>query len=302
MKISPHIHTLFLQKITGLTKNQLFLNPLPNPLPVKEKKLYSKYLQRYNDWEPLEYILESAEFYGHRFFVDQRVLIPRNDTEVMVSEAIKKIDTQIPSAYTGISPLLKGENSDIIYIDVGTGSGCIPISVIKVTETPPSAVTPLKKRRSIDCYAIDISKKALEVANINIQKYDLEENITLLWWNLLEPMMPLLDGEKWETVIITANLPYIKQDDFENMDSSVYNNEPASALYGWENTGFELYEELMDQCQQLVAWQYAVTLFIEIGFDQIGVCREFLERRWYEYKVFRDNGWVERCVRIEISR
>ncbi|MCH2188551.1 peptide chain release factor N(5)-glutamine methyltransferase [Candidatus Gracilibacteria bacterium] len=290
MKISQHIHKLLLQKITGLNKDQLFFNPPPNPLPSKEGELYDNYIKRYLSGEPIEYIVENAEFYGFDFFVDSRVLIPRNDTEIMVEKTIEE---------------LKGKNNSI-YIDTGTGSGCIPISVVK-NITPPPSRTPLKKgRENIQYFGVDISEKALEVAHINMKRHSLEGKITLLQGNLLEPFLiprpnPLLRGEEKKDIIITANLPYIKQDDFDNMDSSVYLHEPELALYGGKETGFELYEKLLEQSSLLAQEGLRVVVFIEIGFDQKETCEKYLKSKGYEYEIFKDNGGIERCVRIEVK-
>ncbi|MDC0506003.1 peptide chain release factor N(5)-glutamine methyltransferase [Candidatus Gracilibacteria bacterium] len=257
---------LILQKITGLSKEQLFLNG-EICLTSSQQERYDNYVIRLNSGEPLEYILEQAEFYGEQFFVDKRVLIPRNDTEIMVDRAIL-------------------EPADI-YIDIGTGSGCIPVSVIKNS-----------KNMLKHAYALDISTKALEVANINIKTYDLTHHIELLESNLLEKVLDRKLHDK--QIVITANLPYIKQDDFENMDESVYLNEPKLALYGGKNTGFELYETLIGQCQELVECNSKITLFIELGFDQKDVCEEFLTSYKLAYQIFQDNGGVDRCVRVEI--
>lgn len=257
-----------LQKITGLSKEQLFLNPPPNPLPGKEGEEYEEYITRLNAWEPIEYILEKAEFYGRDFYVDNRVLIPRNDTEVMVDRVIL-------------------EQADI-YIDVWTGSWCIPISVVKNS-----------KNNFTKTYALDISDQALKVAQKNIHTHNLEKQITLLQWDLLEPIIPLITKGNLG-VVITANLPYIKQDDFDSMDSSVYLNEPKLALYWGKNTGFELYEKLIWQCQELVKSWNKIILFIELGFDQKDVCEDFLQSHNLKYKVFQDNGGVDRCVRVKI--
>ena len=277
MKISSDIHLLFIKKITGLSQEQLFLNA-PD-LSKNQKWLYDTYLKRYNSWEPLEYIIESAEFYGYHFFVDSRVLIPRNDTEIMVEKAVLSI---------------QGSSCrNVTYIDIGTGSGYIPISVVKN----------IWGKISQSC-AIDISESALKVADINRKTYHLQNTLTLYHGNLLDPIIPLLDKEGLgvvKSIIITANLPYIKQDDFENMDTPVYIHEPRIALYGWENTGFEMYEELINQAKELSDFGHQVTLFIEIGFDQKQVCETHLWKLWYEYEIFQDMGWVDRCVKIELK-
>ncbi len=278
-------HQQILQKITGLSKEQLFLKYNP-PIPLRVlspqgRKKYREYEERLESWEPIEYILEKAEFYGLDFFVDSRVLIPRNDTEIMVESVIEM-------SPHSISPIGR-EEAQIIYVDIWTGSACVPVSIIKNSE-----------QNFEKAYAIDISQKALEVAEINIQKHDLEDKINLFQWDLLEPVIPLLNKEGLG-VVITANLPYIKQDDFENMDDAVYLHEPNLALYWWKKTGFELYEKLIWQCQELQKAWNKITLFIELGFDQKDVCESFLESQWLDYEIFKDNGGVERCVWIKIN-
>jgi len=259
-------HDFLIQKITGLSKEQLFLS-WDITLNTLQQEIYNSYISRLDKWEPIEYILEQASFYGQDFFVDSRVLIPRNDTEIMVDRVV-----------------LESAN---IYIDVWTGSGCIPVSVLKNSNHNFNQI-----------YALDISNKALEVARINIENYGLKDRIELLESDLLETILEKNFHD--QQIIITANLPYIKQDDFENMDSSVYLNEPELALYGWEETGFELYEKLIWQCQELKKSWNKIILFIELGFDQKQVCEEFLQSQNLEYQIFQDNGWVDRCVRIEI--
>lgn len=101
---------------------------------------------------PSEYTLKQANFYGRDFFVDARVLIPRNDTEVLVEQALKCIHLDI-------------DVEDTVYIDVGTGSGCIPVSIVR-------EMSPLKFFQS---FAVDLSQDALEVAQKNIQQYTPEK-------------------------------------------------------------------------------------------------------------------------------
>jgi len=79
---------LIIQKVTGLSKSQLFLNP---EIDSKSQKDINLLLKRYQNGEPIEYIINNAEFYSLDFFVDQNVLIPKNDTEVMVDKAIETI-------------------------------------------------------------------------------------------------------------------------------------------------------------------------------------------------------------------
>jgi len=109
--ISQNNILIILKKITGLDKNQLFLS---DKIDDKFIEKIEEYFSRLVSGEPIEYILENAEFFNYNFFVDSRVLIPRNDTEIMILESIKEI---------------KKNNKEKILIDVWTGSSCIPISI-----------------------------------------------------------------------------------------------------------------------------------------------------------------------------
>ena len=267
-------------KVTGLTNSQLFLSEQIDDNHIENIEIY---FMRVVTWEPIEYILENANFYWLDFFVDYRTLVPRNDTEVMVDQVLEYIP----------------ENT--ILIDVWTGSSCIPISVLK-------NIPKIEKNRVLKTYVIDISEKALEVSNINIEKYNLENEIEQISWNLLDMIGPHLispKGREIEQIIITANLPYIKDWDFENMDKETVEFEPDLALYWWKETGLELYEELIYQVLELKnniplldKEGLGLVLFIEIGFDQKEVSKNFLNKLNLQFEVFKDNGGIDRCVKI----
>lgn len=247
-----------IKKITGLSDNQLFfcenLEIEENLLQELEEKLEEKV--------PFEYIINNAEFYSYDFYVDSRVLIPRNDSEIMVNETIKEIE----------------KNKKVEYIDIWTGSWCIGISVIKNSKNIEKS------------YMIDISNNALEVVKINLKKHNLK-NIEILNKDLL-----FWFKSNFAKKIITANLPYIKNDDFENMSPETIIYEPKLALYWWENTGFELYEKLINQCIKIKN----IVLFIEIWFDQKEYCESYLNSKWLKFEFFKDNNKIDRCVKIYI--
>ena len=273
MKIKKNIENLMIEKITGLSQNQLFLNDFK--LSDLNKIELEKLKKRFFNWEPIEYIVEKAEFYGLDFFVDSRVLIPRNDTEIMVEQVLEYIP----------------ENT--ILIDIWTGSSCIPISILK-------NINKLDEWRILNTYVIDISKKALEVSKINIEKYKLEDKIIQINSNLLEknPHLASPEGEEYKNIIITANLPYIKNWDFENMDKETIEFEPDLALYWWEKTGFELYEKLIFQVIEFKKDTNNIILFIEIWFYQKKIATKFLEKQNLQFEIFKDNGGVDRCIKI----
>jgi len=259
-----------LLKITGLTKSQLFLI---DEIDKKYLKDIKNSFYRLWNWEPLEYIIKNAEFYSLNFYVDSRVLIPRDDTEIIVDKAINTIINY----------------KSITLIDVGTWSSCIPISIIKNT---------IKVN---NCYVIDISKNALEVSKKNIINHNLEKKIKQINWDLLKNILSDNSYDLKKNVIITANLPYIKNNDFENIDKETIQFEPALALYWWKNTWFELYEKLIDQSINLkkIKDLNSLTLFIEIWFDQKEYSEKYLKLLNLKFKIFKDNNWINRCIKIE---
>lgn len=223
-----------------------------------------------------EYTLEKANFYGRDFFVDERVLIPRNDTELLVRVALEKLHSEI-------------DIKNMIYIDVGTGSACIPISIVE-------EMHPLKFKQAI---ALEISQDAMDVAAENIEKLT-PWKIELRESNLLSGVFHDEDLA-WKSLCISANLPYIKDGDFENMDSSVVRNEPNRALYGWSKTWFELYENLIKQCFQMkqVHKLWNIHMFIEIWFDQRVCSEKYLQELWLSFVYFADSSNIERVIYIK---
>ncbi|MDD3793244.1 MAG: tRNA (adenine(22)-N(1))-methyltransferase TrmK [Candidatus Gracilibacteria bacterium] len=255
-----------IQNELNISKSGLFL---VDEIEEEKVKKIEKKIKRLQKKEPIEYITNKSLFYSIEFFVDNRVLIPRNDSEIMVEKTIKE----------------SKKYDDILLIDVGTGSSCIPISISKNTKIEKIIV-------------IDISKDALKVSKKNIIKHDLKEAIKQLNSNLLEKL--LNKKIKNKNLIITANLPYIKDGDFRNMSKETIDFEPNIALFGGEKTGFELYEKLINQIFVLKINNdfENIILFIEIGFDQYDYSNSYLKKYNLKHEYFKDNFGINRCIKI----
>lgn len=176
----------------------------------KENPQEEEIFERLLSFEPWEYICGETEFRGHKFHVNSNVLIPRIETEQIVDIA--------------------KENSEGIknIVDIGTGSGCIAISLAKELDN------------DIPIYALDISKSALDVAQDNSKFNDVEGKITFKQYNLIE-------GLNFESpTLYIANLPYIPTDMYNKLDSSVHDFEPKLALEAG-NDGLKYYRELLTQ-------------------------------------------------------
>jgi release factor glutamine methyltransferase len=145
-------------------------------LSIWQKLRLKYFLFLYKKGYSVAAITKHKEFYGLDFFVNKHVLIPRPDTELLVAEAIEEIKNPTPCP----SPNRGGIKGGVVLIDVGAGSGCIPISILK------------NLPESIPTYAIDISGQALEVAKKNAKNYDVK--IKFFRGNLLEPIIPCLGG------------------------------------------------------------------------------------------------------------
>lgn len=221
---------------------------------------------------------DNEEFYSLPFYVDKRVLIPRNDTEVLVERVLRHLKDE--------------PNSDVTLIDVGTGSSAIMTAVVK--NSPISFVQVLW---------LDISLDALEVANVNVVKNNIQNKITLFQSDLLREILSgNISLQPTKNIIITANLPYIKNGDFENMDSEVLENEPHIALFGWENTGFEMYEKLISQMNELKKiYSVNTILFIEIWFDQYQYSQEYLSSQGLKFEYYKDLNNIYRVIKIEFN-
>ena len=267
---SYQISELILQH-TGLNKNQLFF--CENIENFSQSDI-NKYLDLQKKWTPFEYIIQKAEFYGYEFFVDSRVLIPRNDTEIMVDWVLEYLN--------------KRKISGPVLLDIWTWSSCIPISILKNT------------KNISECFVVDISQKALEVSKINIEKNNLEDKISQLYGSLLEPLLHKKFQNK--DILITANLPYIKDGDFENMSPETVLHEPDTALYWGPVTWFELYETLIEQIEIIKKSQNinSIELFIEIWFDQKQYAQTYLKNIKKEFLIHNDNSGIARCIQISI--
>lgn len=183
-------------------------------------------LRRLEQGEPVQYIVGNMDFYGFNFDIDSRVLIPRFETEELVEKTIN---------------YLKDFNQDLSIIDLGTGSGCIAITLKKLLSS--SNIT-----------AVDISKDALEVAKCNADKLDAD--VTFIESDMLTNVTGKFD-------CIISNPPYIAYD--EDIMEVVKNNEPHMALYA-DNNGLYFYEEILKNCSRVLNNKFLIAF--EMGQTQ----------------------------------
>lgn len=258
--LSPFLDIeLLLSKAMNKPKEYFYEYPEKN-LSAKQLSTFNKLFARRLKNEPIAYILGHKEFYGLNFKVNKNILIPRPDTETLVDEVINY-----------------AKNSNNI-IDVGTGSGCIIISLAK-------------NIKNASFYATEISAEALLVAKQNAKLN--RAKINFLKGNLLQPIAN--SRFSISNVIIVANLPYLTSKELEN---STLKYEPRLALDGGQN-GLKYFYELFDQIKKYSLQPEAI--FLEIGFNQAAKIKQMAKKvlLQYKFKIIKDLCGFNRVLIIQ---
>ena len=232
---------------------------------MQEKDYLKKYLnpdkleeglQRLEKGEPVQYIVGNVDFYGYNFIVNKNVLIPRFETEELVDRTIKYIKKYL--------------NKNLDIVDLGTGSGCIAIT--------------LKKELNCNVDAVDISDKALEVAKLNAKNNNVD--INFIEGDMLKPLTKKYD-------VIISNPPYISYD--EEIEEIVKNNEPHSALYA-DDEGLYYYKEIIKNVNNYLK-EKAIIAF-EIGYLQGDKLKEYASNYFANVIVEQDLSGKDRYLFI----
>ncbi|MCU0679473.1 MAG: peptide chain release factor N(5)-glutamine methyltransferase [Planctomycetes bacterium] len=216
-------------------KSRVFIISHPDFfLSASQNRRAQNYIRRRIKGEPLAYLFGSKEFYGLNFIVNKNVLIPRPETEMMVEEAAE---------------ILKDFNQATI-IDLGTGSGCLIISLISNFQFLISNKFPISNfKNNYNFYATDISEKTLSIAKKNAKRHKVKQYIKFYQGNLLDP---LINNTKFKIqnskLTVLANLPYLAPPQIRQSPSIKY--EPRLALSAGRD-GLKYYRELFKQIQNL---------------------------------------------------
>jgi release factor glutamine methyltransferase len=221
-------------------------------LSPEECEQYDAGVARLAAGEPLAYVTGRREFFGLEFFVNQHVLVPRPETEMLVEKALTAVrGLGVRGQGLGVrgygpdsqEPDLRIANCELRIADIGTGSGCIAVSL--AVHLPQAAIL-----------ATDISAEALEVARTNATRHGVEARIQFRQGDLLAPLAAPVD-------LLCANLPYIDSNELTTL--AVARHEPRLALDGGEG-GLRLVERLLREAPRWV--NPGGTVLLEIGATQ----------------------------------
>jgi len=235
---------------------ELYTN-FERPLTEEEVENYRQLIIRRAKGEPVAYITDKKEFFGFEFHVERGVLIPRPETELLVEVVYDYIK----------------EKQGLKVVDVGTGSGCIVLTLCKLTEGKHCF------------YGIDISSKALSVAELNREKLGCS-SVSFLKGDLLEPIDFPVD-------VVVSNPPYVPVGD-SRLDREVLKFEPAVALFGGK-TGYEIIERLIVQASDKL--KPGGFIAFEVGEGQANRVASLLESFGFRsINVLKDLSKIDRVI------
>jgi release factor glutamine methyltransferase len=257
-KIQSHIldSELLLSKTINKSREEILVN-LDQIIDKKSFLVFKKYLQRRFNNEPVAYILEEKEFWSKNFTVSKDTLIPRPETELMV-EGILKIYN----------------NKKISILDIGTGSGCIILTLLNM----------LKASNGV---GVDISKKAISIAKKNALKHKLLHRV-----KFINRSFENLTSKKFD--LIVSNPPYIKKTDIKYLSEDIKNFEPIMALDGG-NDGLDLIKKVIYKSKNILKTKGMLAL--EIGNGQVKQVSKILFDNNFRIKQFiKDYKNNVRCV------
>lgn len=244
-------------------KKEEILIGLDRTLSEEQVNLIKMLFNERKKGKPLAYIVKSKEFFSEEFFVNESVLIPRPETEILVEEALNIIK------HMEVQPRV---------LDVGTGSGVIGIIIAK--------------HAPADVVCLDVSLDALKVASINSDRLGVRKKVTFVCSDLLTAL-----NEKRGFHVVVANLPYVKRDEWDNLMKDVKEYEPELALLGGED-GLNQYRRLIDALKGVMVkkgW-----FLCEIGgAKQAEAISNMLIEKGFTVSIIKDYRGMERIVKAQ---
>ena len=248
---------ILLSSSLKLDRSRLILN-LDKKIKDKEKNIFFNYIERRKKNEPIAYIIGFKEFWKNEFKVDKNVLIPRPDTEIIVEEVLNELNN----------------NDSKKILDIGTGSGCIIISI-------------LKERKKCTGTGIDIEKKAIKLAKYNAKIQHIKNRIKFLNSDIDNFYLHKYD-------LIISNPPYVKLHEINSLDKDIKNFEPKVALNGGID-GYTKIRLIIKKSSNLI--KKKGKFFLEVGSGQTREALKLLKLNgFYTNRVVKDLANINRCI------
>jgi release factor glutamine methyltransferase len=282
------ITNMVMEKISGWKRIDRVINKTV-PLSMPQEELFKKYFEELSTYKPVQYVLHEAWFCNLKFYVDENVLIPRHETEELVEWVVQEVRSEKLEVGSQKSEVgskkeearnkeqdlqFEIQNSKFKILDVGTGSGCIPIAL-------------KNKLPDANIFSCDVSDKALVVAKRNALSNNVDINFFLL---------DFLDKEKRKKLpacnIIVSNPPYIPLNDKSSMPANVINFEPHVALFVNENDPLIFYNGIADFALEKLSSSGSIyaeihedlssnvkELFLKKGFQNVTIKKDIHEKK-----------------------
>lgn len=247
---------IFMMKAVNMSKTEILINP---EYELNEEQLadFRNMVEKRKSGIPSQYIIGKCEFMGYDFFVDENVLIPRADTEVLVEKVLE----------------FSKENNFKNILDMCTGSGCIAISLV---------LNGIEK-----AVGADISKGALNIAEKNAEYNNVKNKTEFIHSNLFENIGGVFDA-------IVSNPPYIPREDIKSLMREVKDHEPLSALDGGDD-GLDFYRKITEESRKYL--KSGGMLFYEIGYNQSKDLHNIMEENGFEkITTVKDYAGLDRVV------
>ena len=240
---------ILLSNLINKDKKYIILNP-KQILNDGQLSDFKSLIEKRKKGEPIAYLINKKEFWNNEFFVNKDVLIPRPDTELIVEEVLK----------------IYSKNTHLQVLDIGTGSGCILLSI-------------LKERKYFYGTGIDISKKSINVSKFNAKKLNLVNRI-----KFFHSSVDNFNAGKYD--LIVSNPPYIELVSLKYLEKDIVNFEPKLALSGGFD-GFSKIRKVINKANYLI--KKNGKFILEIGFNQKNKVKEILKQEgFYINKAVRD--------------
>ena len=248
---------ILLSNLIKKNKKHIILSPKEILNSVQLEK-FKSLIERRKKGEPIAYLINKKEFWKDEFFVNKDVLIPRPDTELIIEQVLK----------------IYSKDKQLHVLDIGTGSGCILLSV-------------LKERLNFYGTGIDIYKKSINVSKFNAKQLNLTNRAKFFHSSVDNFKIGKYD-------LIVSNPPYIELLNLKYLEKDVVNFEPKLALSGGFD-GFSKIRKVINKAKTLI--KKNGKLILEIGFNQKNKVKKILKKEgFYVNKAIRDYGNNDRCI------